>query len=213
MQFKNNSVIFFRNRGWLGDAIIAAQDIYWKTEGKKSKWSHIGFVGPDGIFRESTVKLQWVPTGKKFLGINLKKLKYVYGIHRTELTERMNNWKEDYEEIGMQSDFKFKEQVWQEMADIGDDMYDRGYDYGGTELLGTLWTILKYKFTRNAEKRRNMLLERNPLDKIDDMYCIAFVARCFLRAGKQYINVHPSVSTVDAGWFTRMTHKEETELA
>jgi len=73
-------------------------------------------------------------------------------------------------------------------------------------LVGTLITILRWKLTRNPDKRRRILREHNPFDSSISMYCIAFVADCIEKANVDYIDVQHSVSTVDHGWFTKLKH-------
>ena len=68
------TIMFEKGKGFIENAILESQNIYWSEEGKRSQWSHIGFFGTDGKFYESTVKFSW----KKILyGIRVSKPKKI----------------------------------------------------------------------------------------------------------------------------------------
>ena len=146
-----------------------------------------------------------------FVGFGNDRFCGVYGIRITPVKKITKEMKKIDELIGIQSKFKrITEQDWVRITDEGKALKKAKYTYGGLELVGTLLVILRWKLTRDPEKRKKILKEHNPFDMKDSLYCIAFVADCLSAAGIEYIDIQHSISTVDHGWFTDLEHKSET---
>ncbi len=187
------TILFEKGKDFISNAIIEAQNIFWEEQGKKSQWSHIGFFGSDGKFYESTVKFTW---GKLVYGIRVSKPKKI-------LKEVFKN----DEKIGIQLNLgEISNEDWDKITEEGKKLKKQKCTYGGLELVGTLFTIMRWKFTRDPEKRKKLLQEHNPFNDVKSMYCIAFVADCIEKASVEYVNVEHSISTVDHGWFTELKH-------
>lgn len=188
------TVMFEKGKGFISNAIIESQNIVWDEQGKKSQWSHIGFFGTDGKFYESTVKFGW----KKIL----------YGIRVSKPKKILKEILKNDEKIGFQTTFdKISDVDWEAITAKGKELKKKKVKYGGVELVGTLITILRWKLSKNPDKRRRIMREHNPFDSSKSMYCIAFVADCIEKANVNYVDVTHSVSTVDHGWFTKLKHK------
>ena len=209
---EKNAVIFFRGKGFISEAILACQSLYTEEHyNHKSKWSHVGFIGSDGRFYESTV--EW--------GTRI-----VYGVRSISRRKLMKEIKEA-EKIGVQSGFVFfpllldpphrfgdlynKTYImrtnfqWMEMTNYAKELIKRRVKYGFFELFGTLWTILRWKFA-GEEERKRILADNNPFDS-NDVYCISFVSDCF-KNGSPLGSIDytpPAIATsnltVDDGWF------------
>ncbi len=190
------TIMFEKGKGFIENAILESQNIYWSDEGKISQWSHIGFFGIDGKFYESTVKFSW------------KKL--VYGIRVSKPPKILKEILKNDGKIGFQFEFEnMSDEDWEAITTKGKELKKKKVTYGGLELVGTLITILRWKLTRNPDKRRRILREHNPFDNSKSMYCIAFVADCIEKANVNYVDVEHSVSTVDHGWFTKLKHENK----
>jgi len=190
------TIMFEKGKGFISQAILESQNIVWKEAGKHSQWSHIGFFGTDGKFYESTVKFGW----KKIL----------YGIRVSKPEKILKEIVKHDEEIGFQDKFEnISDEGWETITQKGKELKRKKVKYGGLELVGTLITILRWKLTRNPDKRRRILREHNPFDESRSMYCIAFVADCIEKANVNYVDVEHSVSTVDHGWFTKLKHENK----
>ncbi|NQT65935.1 MAG: hypothetical protein HQ554_07120 [FCB group bacterium] len=190
------TIMFEKGKGFISNAIIESQNIIWQAEGKRSQWSHIGFFGTDGKFYESTVKFSW----KKIL----------YGIRVSKPKKILKEIIKNDDRIGFQFGFKnISDKDWEAITTKGKELKKKKVTYGGVELVGTLVTILRWKLTRNPDKRRRILREHNPFDNSKSMYCIAFVADCIEKANVDYVEVQHSVSTVDHGWFTKLKHENK----
>jgi len=196
-------MVFFKDKGFIGNAIIESQNIRWNG---KSQWSHIGFFYNEKFY-ESTVKFKITKERKKFLffHINIPKLQYVYGIYITDIAKRFKNWRKSYSKLGIQYNFNFSERIWKKAIEKAEQMKKNHIKYGGLELFGTLSQLIKWKMTKDPEKREKILQEKNPFNT-SSVYCIAFVADCF--SSVKYIDVESSISTVDDGWFTKLPHSE-----
>jgi len=196
--------VFFRDDGFISDAVIECQNIYWDGT---SQYSHIGFIGSDKKFYESTVSIKTINIEKKFLGIKLKipQLKFVYGIKVSSLDDRLNDWCK-YKRFGVQNLPTITSEQWRDITAIGQKMYEQHFKYGGFELFGTLWTLIKWKLTRDPEKRKKILIANNPCDDPKAIYCIAFVATCITNStGLDYVSgVSIEQSTVDHGVATNL---------
>ena len=189
------TIMFEKGKGFIGNAIIESQNIFWSEQGKKSQWSHIGFFGTDGNFYESTVKFSW------------KKL--VYGIRVSKPKKILKEILKNDEKIGFQTNLtKISDKEWETITTKGKELKKEKYTYGGLELIGTLITILRWKLTKDPEKRKKLLQEHNPFDDVKSMYCIAFVADCIEKANVDYVDVESSISTVDHGWFTKLENEK-----
>ncbi len=189
------TIMYEKGKGFISNAIIESQNIVWDEYGKKSEWSHIGFFGTDGKFYESTVKFGW----KKIL----------YGIRVSKPSKILKEIMKHDEKIGFQVKFEtISDEDWEAITAKGKELKKKKVKYGGIELVGTLITILRWKLTRNPDKRRRIMRERNPFDSKKSMYCIAFVADCIEKAEVDYVDVGHSVSTVDHGWFTKLKHEQ-----
>ena len=190
------TIMFEKGKGFIENAILESQNIYWSEEGKRSQWSHIGFFGTDGKFYESTVKFSW----KKIL----------YGIRVSKPKKILKEIIKNDEKIGFQFEFEnISDEDWEAITTKGKELKKKKVTYGGLELVGTLITILRWKLSRNPDKRRRILREHNPFDNSKSMYCIAFVADCIEKANVNYVDVEHSVSTVDHGWFTNLKHENK----
>ena len=190
------TIMFEKGKGFIENAILESQNIVWQEEGKISQWSHIGFFGTDGKFYESTVKFSW------------KKL--IYGIRVSKPKKILKEILKNDEKIGFQFEFEnISDENWEAITAKGKELKKNKVTYGGLELVGTLITILRWKLTRNPDKRRRILREHNPFDNSKSMYCIAFVADCIEKANVNYVEVQHSVSTVDHGWFTKLKHENK----
>ena len=190
------TIMFEKGKGFIENAILESQNIFWDEHGKKSQWSHIGFFGTDGKFYESTVKFSW------------KKL--TYGIRVSKPKKILKEIIKNDEKIGFQFEFEnISDEDWEAITTKGKELKKKKVTYGGLELVGTLITILRWKLTRNPDKRRRILREHNPFDNSKSMYCIAFVADCIEKANVDYVEVQHSVSTVDHGWFTKLKHENK----
>ena len=190
------TIMFEKGKGFIENAILESQNIYWDEQGKKSQWSHIGFFGINGNFYESTVKFGW------------KKL--VYGIRVSKPKKILKEILKNDEKIGFQ--FKFEnisDEDWEAITAKGKELKKKKVTYGGLELFGTLITILRWKLTRDPKKRKKILQEHNTFDDVKSMYCIAFVADCIEKANVDYVDVEHSISTVDHGWFTKLKHENK----
>ncbi len=190
------TIMFEKGKGFIENAILESQNIYWDEQGRKSQWSHIGFFGIDGNFYESTVKFSW------------KKL--VYGIRISKPKKILKEIFKNDEKIGFQ--FKFEnisDEDWEAITTKGKELKKKKVTYGGLELVGTLITIFKWKLTRDPKKRKKILQKHNPFDDVKSMYCIAFVADCIEKANVDYVDVEHSISTVDHGWFTKLKHENK----
>jgi len=223
MQFRKNSIIFTKDAGFIGNAICAAQNLYWKEVGKKSQFSHVVFIGPDGKCRESVVKMKWVKVQKKIFGIKISipQLKFVNGIYISDPETRYKDAQKEYSKMAVEYGFKWSKSVWEKAAAYGDKLYAEKQKYGGIELFGTLWVITKWKWymkTKQYKKADELLLKENPFNSSKMVYCIAFVADAVAAGGvKNYLNVdddpqpdvNSSTSTVDHGWWTKVPCKRE----
>jgi len=190
------TILFEKGRGFISNAIIEAQNILWKDSGKESQWSHIGFFGSDGKFYESTVKFSWK--------------KIIYGIRVSKSSKILKEIIKHSEKIGIQSEFThITDHEWDLITANAIDLKKAKATYGGLELVGTIITILRWKFSRDPDKRKRILREHNPFDNSTSMYCIAFVADCLKNAKVDYIEVEHSVSTVDHGWLSKLKHKSK----
>jgi len=190
------TIMFEKGKGFISTAIIESQNIVWQVEGKRSQWSHIGFFGTDGKFYESTVKFSW----KKLL----------YGIRVSKPKKILKEIIKNDDRIGFQFGFKnISDKDWEAITAKGKELKKKKVTYGGVELVGTLITILRWKLSRNPDKRRRILREHNPFDNSKSMYCIAFVADCIEKANVNYVDVEHSVSTVDHGWFSKLKHENK----
>jgi len=212
MNIPKRGCIFFQGKGFISQAIIEAQNIRWSG---KSQWSHIGFV-KDGIFYESTVKVGIVKERKKLFSVfgkdvyaTVPKVKFVYGIYISDVGKRLKNWQKENFQIGFQSDFDLPNSVWETMKKYTEELKRKKVKYGGKELFGTLWVLMKWKLTKDPKKRVEILKKKNPFDT-SDVYCIAFVNDAFKAAGINYIDpsIDSSVSTVDDGWYTKLKHRK-----
>jgi len=205
------TIVFFKGRGFISKAIIEAQHIYVKERFKKSsQWSHIGFVGIDGKFYESTVKVS-IKWQKKILfkifgkevSIKVPKINYVYGIYITDVEKRFKNIEKTDEKLGFQYDIQdLTLKDWEEITNYGKFLKEKNIKYGGKELFGTLITLIKWKITKNEKKRKQLLKEKNPFDT-SDVYCVAFVSDCIKEGSKRNYtdpSINHSVLTVDEPW-------------
>jgi len=201
-----NCCIFYRSNDFIGDAIVECQ----KIRNPKSEWSHVGFVGPDGLHYESTVSLSIVKKKIKIFKkeIEVPTLRYIYGIKITKAEDRIFEALDDkhISKIGIQTEFNLPDEVWLKMTEYA--YKNRNLQYGGFELFGTLYTLLKWKATSDPKKREEILKERNPFDSPKAVYCIAFVADAFAYAGVSYLpkGINSSISIVDDGWNTPIPH-------
>ncbi len=187
------TIIFEKGKDFISQAIIQAQNLFWQDHDKQSQWSHIGFIGSDSRFYESTVKF----TRKGF----------VYGIRISRQKKILKEIYKSDEKIGIQNKFvQITDDDWKKITEKAISLKKAKYTYGGLELIGTLLVILKWKLTRDPEKKEKILREHNPFDIKESVYCIAFVADCLAAAGKEYLNIQHSISTVDHGWFTDLEH-------
>ncbi|MBN2461362.1 MAG: hypothetical protein JXB60_07115 [Candidatus Cloacimonetes bacterium] len=188
------AIIFERGCDFISQAIIEAQDIFWEEEAKKSQWSHIGFIGADGYFYESTVKF----SGRRF----------VYGVRITQPSQLIKEMTKNDDLIGIQYDLDMNRSQWEKATAKARQMKREKYVYGGLELFGTLLRLWRWKLTRDPRKRKNLLQKRNPFNLKKSLYCIAFVADCLEAAGVEYISVEHSIATVDHGWYTTLPHRK-----
>jgi len=193
-----NRVIFFNpiNSDFISNLIIEAQ----KIRNPSSRFSHIGFIGDDGLFYESTVTF------------SLLKFSWHDGIKITSIDKRFKNLKDDYDEIGIQSVVITNEQ-WKAITKNGQTKEKEKLHYAFFELIGTLITLVRWKLTINPDKKKAILREKNPFDT-NAVYCIAFVADCFKEAGLNYISsdIDTSETIVDDGWDTTLIHSNELVL-
>ena len=168
--YQTKAVIFIYSKKWISDAIIVAQNIYWNSLGKESKFSHIAIVCPDGYVYESTASLKF-----KYLFIPILK----HGIKRTEMIKYYKKYLKDADRVGIQYDFEDLDEIdWSYIQRKARSLYKEKKEYGFTELFGTLWALIKWKFYTKIgrdEKAEEILKENNPFDKKDALYCIAFV--------------------------------------
>lgn len=180
-------IIYFNDDEFIDEAIMYCQSIYTKEKyGVKSKWSHIGFLGSDNKFYESTVEFSWT--------------KIVYGIKISSCKKLIKKIKR-CKKIGIQYDLDLAEDEWKEMQDYGKLLKKRKVKYGGIELFGTLWTILKWKVV-SKKKRKEILKKENPFNS-EAVYCCAFVSDAIMKTtNKNFISpkIDASISVVDEGW-------------
>jgi len=179
--------VFFDGKSFISTAIKYCQDIYTKKKfHKKSQWSHIGWIGSDGYFYEST--FDW-------------KGKLINGVVRKKVEKRFKKLK-DYHKLGFQK-LLISTTAVERITEEARLMWKKKYKYGTLELFGTLWVLLKWRWLiliGKKKKAKKLLQNNNPLDKVDSMYCIAFVTNIIENSGLNYINVDESISTVDEGW-------------
>jgi len=192
--FAPGTILFERKKDFINQAIIEAQNLFWEEQNQVSKWSHIGFFGSDGMFYESTVKLTWH--------------KFVYGIRITSPEKLIKEILKEDECIGLQYDLAISGKKLKQATEQARNMWRKGYLYGGLELFGTLLVLLRWKLVRDPKKRKKLLKTHNPFERRKNLYCIAFVAECLQKADLSYLEVEPSIATVDHGWFTKIKHKK-----
>jgi len=208
------TIIFFKDDGFIGDAICAAQNIYWHEYGKESQWSHIGFVGSDGMFYESTVRKGFKTKVKRVFGIKFKYKvpAYIYGVTSMPAEKRLKKWWKHYEQIGIQYDFKtVSDEDWDLITKYAQYLIKNKTKYGGFELFGTLVALIEWRLTSDPKKKAEILKKDNPVNT-ENVYCIATVADCFLKgAAIHYIDpgINSSISTVDHGWWTPLKCKSK----
>jgi len=194
---KPKTIIYFLGDDFTDEAIIYFQNIYTKEKyGKKSQWSHIGFLGEDGKFYESTVIFSWF---KFCYGIKISSMKYL----KKKISKSVK--------IGVQYDIDLADNEWMKMQEYGRELKKDKIKYGGMELFGTLWTILKWKLSSKKERKR-ILKKENPLNS-SDVYCCAFVSDAIRETTDKYFidpDIHASVSVVDEGWINCfLSHKKK----
>lgn len=181
-----NACLYLRGKGFISEAILAAQSIYTEQRfGKSSEWSHIIFIGSDGRYYESTVEIVW------------RRGHIVYGV-RSIGRNKVNKLISKAERCECQK-LDITHEQWEEVTRYARLSEEKGTLYGGFELFGTLWTIIRWRLA-GKKKRAEILKEKNPFES-HNTYCIAFVSECFLRAGMNYTdpNIDPSNLTVDEG--------------
>ena len=199
---KPRRVILTRAKGFISAAICKCQDIYTqKKYNKPSLFSHIVLIGEDGICYESTVEFNW------------KKFKLVYGMKASDPKKTYSLKKlKDYEVICFQKRFDvLKKKQWTQITEYAKKCVRDKVKYGGLELFGTLWTLIKWRFylAVGMNKSADKLLEKkNPFDDTENVYCIAFVSDAIASTGKKYIKINSSVATVDEGYYNcNLNHK------
>ncbi len=177
--------VYFFEDDFIGNAIIEAQNIYWEEQGKESQFSHIGFIGNDFKFYESTVNL---------------KTKLVYGVCSNPVEVKLKKWYK-YKKLAIQVLPEISKQQWIQITESAKKEVGKVH-YGGIELFGTLINLIRWKFTFNKEKRKKILREKNPFDDKNAKYCISFVNDCIKSAGIDFTdkNINPTILTVDHGW-------------
>lgn len=183
----DGTIVFFRDKGVIGKLICGAQSIYTKHEfGVKSLWSHIGIIIGD-YFYESTVKFN--------------KKKKIYGCVKRTLKERFDHksLKKHYSVLGFQQNLPLSSENWELIFDKVNYLINNDIKYGGQELFGTLFRILRWRFAKKSKKEA-LLQKANKFDS-SNVYCVAFVADAIEACGKEYIDVHHSISTVDEAWY------------
>lgn len=212
------SIIYLKGKGFISEAILAAQDIYWKEYGKKSNFSHVAIRLDDGYIYESTVKLNFIEKEKEIkIGNITKKVKYpviqfVYNVYRSTLEEYLATLtSNNYEKVVIHTNFQqISDNQWEIILNKAKELYDKKYKYGGLELFGTLFTLIRWKLTKDPEKRKEILSQRNPFDDKQAVYCIAFVADLMKAANVPYTPdyIDTSVLTVDHGYYTSLKCSE-----
>jgi len=211
MNLLKHTIVYTKAKSFIGDAVTACQDIYWKKNGKKSKFSHTGFVGSDGLFYESIITMKVINAPLKIWKWtpNIPQLKYTSGVKISKLWKRYKNIDKEYDTVGLQIGIKISDKSWELATAFAKTLANAKYRYGTLELIGTLWTLLKWKYynrTKKYTKAKALLKKDNPLDKKSAGYCIAFVAECLRAAGVKYLDINPSVATVDHGWHSKIKH-------
>jgi len=205
------SVVFTASNDFISNTIRDAQDIYTLDKYKKNSiWSHIGFIGNDGNFYESTVDLNVYKKEEKILGLFKVKVPhygFTYGIKITPVEERFSDEKlKKLIRIGIQTNFVFPkistESVFNKMMEYGLKLKQNKIKYGGIELFGTLLVLLKYKMAKSEEEKKKLLSLKNPFNN-SSVYCVAFVSDSFKYAGINYTDpsINSSVLTVDEAWY------------
>lgn len=181
------TAVYFDGSSFISNAIQACQTIYTKERfGKKSQWSHIGIVGSDRMFHESTLGL----TGSSFHD----------GITHTKLEKRFSkkmiheNTKLGFQNIQALDNDLDKITAWWNSCKK---------KYGKLEIFGVMPSILMYKFymeTKQYRKAIAILNKKNIVDSAKQAVCVAAFLESVLSVGKKLVNVEPSVSVVDEPW-------------
>ena len=203
--YRKKTVVFTHNKKFIGENIVAAQNIYWKKIGKKSYFSHIAIICDDGYVYEATAELKF-----KFGFIP----RIEHGIKRTEMSKYYENKIKKADRVGIQYNFKnITDSDWEFIELKAKEAYKNKTKYGFTELFGTLFILLKWKFYMKIgkqKKARNILKKENPLDIKNAVYCIAFVEN-LLGHVVDYCddNWSNELLTVDHGWNTKTPHKQK----
>lgn len=151
--------IYFYEKGFIGDSILACQDIYWNEFGINSRFSHVGFMGTDNFFYESTVDF------------NLKNT--IYGIYSESVESRIKKWYK-YDKLAVQVFPTININQWDVLTASAKKNVGK-IEYGGLELFGTLWTLIRWKLTFDKEKKKRILMEKNIFDSTKAQYCVSFV--------------------------------------
>ena len=212
------SIIYLRGEGFISDAIIEAQNIYWEEFGKQSQFSHVAIRLDDGNIYESTVMLNTIKKRKtiNILGwqktISYPIIQFVYNVCATPLDKYLKRLqKNHYEKVAIHTNFtEISNTQWLRVLEAAQKLHKEHYKYGGLELFGTLFTLIKWKLTKDPQKRKELFARRNPFDDPKSVYCIAFVADIMKAANIPYTpkNIHTSQLTVDHGYYTKLKHDE-----
>ena len=207
---KPRSIVFEKGDSLVAKAILKAQNLQWDGY---SNFHHVYFIAEDGFCYESTLKMKWVKEKKKFLWWNIKVpvLRFVGGVVRTDIETRMAKSFKKCKEIGVQYNFNLSSNDWFKITEKAQEMLHAKYKYGTMEIAGTALRLMRYKVVSwfSKDRAEKLLKKKNPFDKKETLYCIAFVAECMEACGKEYIDVHSSVATVDEGWVDcKMEHEK-----
>lgn len=214
LSIKPKSIIFTADDSFISQAILAACDIYWSEKNKKTQWSHV-LIYPDNKCYESTIKLKITTTKKKLFTIGKKthyikipQLKLIDGIRVTYADDRIKEL-EKTKKVGVQTSFRFKDKVWIAAAVSGLMLEKKGYKYATFGLFGTLYALIRWKLTRDPEKRKALLRKHNPFINKGFMYCCDFVISSLKAGGVKYVkDVNSSLSTPDHCWCTHLKCKK-----
>lgn len=200
-EVKAGDVVYITTDGIISDLIGEAQTILDKTW--TAKVTHVGFITKDGKVAESTFKWKFVFTKKfPFIGLHIESGARVSPI---------DAWKKPkYKFLFIQRFTKLSQEQIVTVSEQAERYVNAGLKYPIIELIGTLVAYANYVFLgwirwmspKFIDKcRRELLNKKNPFDRKNEMYCIAFVSACYRSAGFRLVQqgLNESISYVGAG--------------
>jgi len=188
MKIKDGDIFIYGSDSFISKVIMEAQSLYWELLGKRSLFSHTGFIFPsEKQIVHSTIDIHFNPKniftfGKKPI------LQIESGIQVDPITVLKGKSKLAVIQLNL-SDKERKK-----IKKIAYQMTKEDHKYPIDELFGTLFAIL-FAWAFNDPRKA---LKKNILDNPTQYYCCAFVLEVLHRAGYDVWNcLDPSATTVD----------------